>query len=76
MKTKNIVLIAFLALMLLGGFSIPAEAQTATYQTITSASLNATQLCFIVASTTSMSASGALTGPCAAPKSACAIVGS
>ena len=67
MKNKTITLIALLVLALAFS-SAPAFAQTTTYQTITSAALNSTQTCFIVASTTSMSASGALTGPGGTPQ--------
>lgn len=67
---KNIMktLIIALVLVVAAASAIPAEAQTSTYSTVTSAAVNTTQLCFLVASTTNMQASGAASGPGGTPQ--------
>lgn len=44
------------------------SAQTSTYSTITTAAINTTQTCFVLAATTSMQASGAASGPGGQPQ--------
>jgi hypothetical protein len=62
MKNTSL-LIAFLITIAVCVMPMSVQAQTATYQTVTSAALTQNATCFTVASTTSMHASGDITGP-------------